>query len=354
MARASDGTDVPVSPVPASSSNMGSPDGSLPDLAGTGYRASTMEEKINEMFIQMAKLRYSCSVYPDSKIASRRFPRQWLHMVQKSQILSKSLAALQPVLPHWKRMQRPSPVAPARQDLGTHSNMVTAPQPLGLSGPMAQGHLMTKEKRGVDLIFSQAPKMNIHGVPSYYGSHVSNTTLGLRIGSITFGKSRTYQPVANPSEFIAKQVPHQPGLHSKQEPCVRTLWPDIEMMVFPMKLISPYRNAKTHIAVRQSKPLEDWEIGKQFAPLWKVLAEKLEVLFPEGSDTGAFIIPALGARSQVLSIKDRRNGVGKPVFKLAPFGSGQLFALVAPDLCVPGVLGEVLQQVISQASTANV
>ena len=32
MARASDGTDVPVSPVPASSSNMGSPDGSLPDL----------------------------------------------------------------------------------------------------------------------------------------------------------------------------------------------------------------------------------------------------------------------------------------------------------------------------------
>ena len=61
------------------------------------------------------------------------------------------------------------------------------------------------------------------------------------------------------------------------------------------------------------------------------------------------------ARSQGLSIKDRRNGVGKPVFKLAPFGSGQLFTLVAPDLCVFLVFfSEVLQRVISQASTANV
>ena len=44
MARVSDGTDVPVSPVPASSSNVGSPNGSLPELDGTGYRACTMEQ----------------------------------------------------------------------------------------------------------------------------------------------------------------------------------------------------------------------------------------------------------------------------------------------------------------------
>ena len=43
MARVSDGTVMPISPAPASSSNMGSPDGSLPDLEGTGFRASTME-----------------------------------------------------------------------------------------------------------------------------------------------------------------------------------------------------------------------------------------------------------------------------------------------------------------------
>ena len=57
---------------------------------------------------------------------------------------------------------------------------------------------------------------------------------------------------------------------------------------------------------------------------------------------------------QVLSIKDRRNGVGKPVFKLAPFGSGPLFSLIAPDMCVPGIPGEALQQVVSQASSATV
>ena len=53
MARVSDGTNVPISPAPASSSNMGSPNGSLPDLGGTGCRASTMEEKINEIYLQL-------------------------------------------------------------------------------------------------------------------------------------------------------------------------------------------------------------------------------------------------------------------------------------------------------------
>ena len=56
MARASDGTDVPVSPLSASSSIMDSPDGSLLGLEGTGYRASTMEAKNNEMFVHVAKL----------------------------------------------------------------------------------------------------------------------------------------------------------------------------------------------------------------------------------------------------------------------------------------------------------
>ena len=50
MARVSDGTYVLFSPAPASSSNMGSPNGSLPDLEGTGFRARTMEEKMNEIY----------------------------------------------------------------------------------------------------------------------------------------------------------------------------------------------------------------------------------------------------------------------------------------------------------------
>ena len=84
------------------------------------------------------------------------------------------------------------------------------------------------------------------------------------------------------------------------------------------------------------------------------MADHLEVLFPDGDDEGAFIIPALDARSQVLSIKDRRNGIVKLLFKLAPLGSGQSFTLVVPDLCVPGISLEVFQRVLSQANGPHV
>ena len=47
-------------------------------------------------------------------------------------------------------------------------------------------------------------------------------------------------------------------------------------------------------------------------------------------------------------------GVGKPVFKLAPLGSGQTFALVTPELSVAGVPPDVLQHVLSQANRPNV
>ena len=52
MARVSDGTHVPVSPFPAFSSTVGSPNGSLPDLERKGSRPSTME-KINEIYLQL-------------------------------------------------------------------------------------------------------------------------------------------------------------------------------------------------------------------------------------------------------------------------------------------------------------
>ena len=119
----------------------------------------------------------------------------------------------------------------------------------------------------------------------------------------------------------------------------------------PFAINSPFCCTNSTITVRQSRSIEDREIGKQFALLWKVLADQLKLLFLDGDDEGAFIVPALDARSQILSIKDRSNGVGKPVLKLAPFGNGRLFAFVTPDLRVPGVSSEVLQRVISQASS---
>ena len=65
MARVSEGTDVPVSPARASSSNMGSSDGSLPDLEGTGFRECTMEEKSTK---STHRYRSSHRMRPGSKI----------------------------------------------------------------------------------------------------------------------------------------------------------------------------------------------------------------------------------------------------------------------------------------------
>ena len=122
----------------------------------------------------------------------------------------------------------------------------------------------------------------------------------------------------------------------------------------PYPINSSFCSVKATITVRQSRSIEDREIGKQFVPLWKVLAEQFEILFPDVDDKGVFILPALDASSQILSIKDRRNGIGKRVFKLAPLGSGQTFTLVSPDLSVPGISQEVLQRVLSQADRPHV
>ena len=82
--------------------------------------------------------------------------------------------------------------------------------------------------------------------------------------------------------------------------------------------------------VRQSKSQDDREIGKRFAPLWNALSKNLQELFPESDIEGTFIVPSLDVRAQVLNIYDPRNGVGKHVFKLAPQGHDQMFAITAP------------------------
>ena len=53
---------------------------------------------------------------------------------------------------------------------------------------------------------------------------------------------------------------------------------------------------------------------------------------------------ALDVRAQILSILDRRNGVGTPVFELAPPGHEHLFDLTAPDLCEPSIPDDVQRQ----------
>ena len=63
MARASDGTDVLVSPLPVSSSILGSPDGSLPDLSNIEQMVSSLAARVTALetnatlqWIQLSKI----------------------------------------------------------------------------------------------------------------------------------------------------------------------------------------------------------------------------------------------------------------------------------------------------------
>ena len=70
----------------------------------------------------------------------------------------------------------------------------------------------------------------------------------------------------------------------------------------PTKLTVHFVKAAPFLLFASPRHLKTEKSGKTFAPLWNVLAEKLKILFPEGDDTGTFIVPAIDVRSQVLSI----------------------------------------------------
>ena len=127
----------------------------------------------------------------------------------------------------------------APQDRGKSLVKTMAPQQLGPSGPIAQGHPMRTETHDEELILSPAPKMKNHEAPSYFDSLANNTSKRLQSGSIPFGKNPICRRVTNLSEFIAKQVPCQSGLSLKHEANVKTLLLDIRMMVFLTQLTVP-------------------------------------------------------------------------------------------------------------------
>ena len=165
-------------------------------------------------------------------------------------------------------------------------------------------------------------------MPSCYGSFANNTTKGLRSGSIISVKNQSNMPADSGPDTIhctagSMSVRLVFESRSKCQDFVHRFQDDGILY----EIDSPCCNAKTFFSVRQSKSIEDREIEKQFAPLWIVLADQVKILFFDGDDEGAFIVQALDTRSKVLSIEDRRNDIGKPVFKLA--------SLWEVDSCLP-------------------
>ena len=232
-------------------------------------------------------------------------------------------------------------------------DIVTAPQPLNPSGPMAQASDDSRNTRRMQDTFSSS------------ADEQARSAVLLRFPCEQYHKGITkwIDNLWEESDMPAYNKPvtiHCKAGSTSVRPVFETRAKCQDFIArykddgIPYTINSPFYCTNTNIIVRQSNSIEDREIGKQFAPLWRELADQLSLLFPDGDDEGTFIIPALGARSHVLSIKDRRNGVGKPEFKLASLGSGQTFTLVTPELSVPGVSPEVLQRVLSQANKVNV
>ena len=126
------------------------------------------------------------------------------------------------------------------------SDNLTAPQPLGLLGPVARGLLTTAGTQDADLIHSLIQMMNMHEVPCCFVFPCEQYYAGVSIWLEKFWATTNGSAVSKPTRVDK-----------------------ISMNFY----------------------------AKHF-----------------------LLVPAHNARSQVLSILDRRYGVGKPVSKLAPPG----------------------------------
>ena len=109
----------------------------------------------------------------------------------------------------------------------------------------------------MDLILFQALKTNMHGVQSFYNSHVSNTTLKLRIWINNMWENQTFQSFINQSEFIAKQDPYTARLAFETGAKCQDFVARYKDDGIPCEIDSPFCCAKTTMTVRQAKSFED-------------------------------------------------------------------------------------------------
>ena len=113
-------------------------------------------------------------------------------------------------------------------------------------------------------------------------------------------------------------------LVSKHEPNVRTLLLDMRMMVSPMQLTDPSLVRIQIVCSANPNQLKTERSENNLRFLRIQLADHLKCLFLDGDDEGVFIVPSIDARSQILSIKDQRNGIVKFVSR----GFGPLLHLI--------------------------
>ena len=298
--------------------------------------------------------RSSCKTRLGSKIASKRLLRQWPRL-PRLPMLNKLLGALWLASLPWKRMQLLVPVALIQQDLGICLDRVPAPQPLGLSGPMALDHLMTTGRQDADLILPQAVLMNMREVPSYYDSRANNTTKGKQSGSMLSVKKANM-----PADKRLVTIHCKAGSTSvrlvfeSRAKCQDFLLSDIKIMASLMRLTVPFATPKQLLLSANLRQLktdklennlhlcgESWLTSLKFSSL----IEMTKVHLSSQRSTLAHISSA--SKIEEMELENQCSN-------LLLLEAGKLLHLLHLSCPVPGVPPDVLQHVISQANRPNV
>ena len=348
MARASDGTDVPVSPVPASSSNVGSPNSSLPDLDATGFRVSTMVEKINEMFVPIAKwlpLIQSVSRFENCVQTLSQTAASYDAKITNIEQIVCSLAAR---LTAWETnatsVSSGSGSARSWNILG-HGEGSTATGSLGSHGPGSSANNRNTRRR-LDTFSSPEDEQSRSAVLlqfsfEQYHKGVTKWITSLWEDSNMPAYNKPFRIHCKAGSVMARLVFET---RAKCQDVVARYQED----GIPYEIDSPFCCARTTITVRQSKSIEDREIGINLHPCgecWQIsskfstLMKMTKLHLSSQRSTPAHRSSALKIEETVLE-----NLCSNLRFF---FGSGQMFTLAAPDLYFPGVSREVLQRIIS-------
>ena len=279
MASADDGTGVPVSPLPASSSNMGSPNASLPDLEEVGGRpTSTMEEKFEAM---LAK-RFAQFEVHFAALASIPV------LVQGCTGFENSILSLHTIsgLCHshhfkwWCLAARVAAVEAGAASASSGSGSASSWNLLGSGdGSTATGSLGSHGQGSSDDSRNTRRRLDTFSSPEE--EHARAVLLRFPCKQYREGVSAWINRFWAATNAPALVKPTR--IHSKTDSMSARLVFETRAKCqdfvarykddgMPYEVDSPFCNAKTNIAVRQSESHEDREIEKQFAPLWRVLA----------------------------------------------------------------------------------
>ena len=204
MASVGDGTDVPITSLPATSSNFGSPNGSAPDLERTSIRRSTMEDKINKIYLPLPLLLQNVSRIENCVESLSQIVSVLTTKITSAEQIVGSLAVRVANLETGAASGSSAPDSARSWNVLGHGESSTATRSLGSHGPGSSDDNRTQD---AGLILSQALMMNVHEVPYSCIFRVNKSTSECLFGSMSSAQRPTHLPSTSQQEFIAKHDP---------------------------------------------------------------------------------------------------------------------------------------------------